>query len=558
MSDERRAWLVVREAGAGERTVPLDRLPLAVGRDAASGLVLRDRFVSGRHADVIEHDGGHAIRDLGSSNGTQLLGRPLAPRTSYPLYDGATVEIGDAHLTYRCEPADMRRGNTAPVTPGAVVGNGRAATRTLDRAQVTGEHPSPVAPSRPVPASSAVGAPSPAPVPARPGPAAPARPSWVRRGLRRVTRLSLWLMLWGLVCAVLVVGVAWLLAPSRVALLVLGSDARPDELRNGAAGRTDTLLAMVADRSPGGVVLISIPRDLWVDIPNYGGERINAAYAIGGMRAAERAAANLLGVPVDRALLIGLQGVRDVVDAAGGVDIDVPHAIHDDAFPTDDYGTMVLDIPAGRQRMDGETALRYARTRHQDNDFGRMARQQQVMVALRNGMLRPINWWRGPAVLAAVQRATQTDLGPLDLATLAFAFAGSGAEPERLALDLGLVEEFQGTNGAYLLRPTPLLKQRVAALLTPAAAAVEVLNGTQTDGLATQAADKLRGQKMRVVRLGNAARPIPETVVEVRPGYTRTGVYAATLLGLSRASVHESTTLPEDVDVRVTLGGQRG
>src|SRR5262249_9180572 len=136
--------------------------------------------------------------------------------------------------------------------------------------------------------------------------------------------------------------------------------------------------------------------------------------------------------------------------------------IHDDAYPTDDYGTIVIDIPAGRQHMDGETALRYARTRHQDNDFGRMARQQRVLVALRSKLLQPLNWWRIPGVLAAARRATETDLGVLDLTTLALAFGTASDEPARLAIDLSLTEEFQGAGGAYLLRPTPSIRQRVA------------------------------------------------------------------------------------------------
>src|SRR5437763_15019205 len=98
-------------------------------------------------------------------------------------------------------------------------------------------------------------------------------------------------------------------------------------------------------------------------------------------------------------MLIGLQGVRDIVDAVGGVDVTVAEAIHDDAYPTDDYGIITVDIAAGRQHMDGETALRYARTRHQDSDFGRIARQQQVIAAVRNAMLNPVNWPRIPAVV---------------------------------------------------------------------------------------------------------------------------------------------------------------
>lgn len=518
--------------------MPVDRLPLTLGRDRANAVVLGDRYVSGRHAEVVGYDDGHAVRDLGSSNGTALDGEPLAPGALTPLVDGATLRLGDAEVVYRAVrvgsgPAgDARRADGSPAVS--------AATRVLGWATGRVE---PVA--RPDPGREA---------PASPTGASASRPAPARRGAGRAVRAVVALGLWLAVVVGLIGGAAWLLAPPRVALLVLGSDARPDEVRHGAVGRTDTLLAVVADRAPAGLALISIPRDVWVEVPGYGGERINAAYELGGLRTAERAAANLLGVPIDRALVIGLQGVREVVDAAGGIEVDVPRAIHDDAYPTDDYGTIVLDIPAGRQRMDGETALRYARTRHQDSDFGRMARQQQVLAALRGAVLHPANWWRAPSVLMAVRRTTASDLGPLDLVTLAFA-AGGAAEPARLALDLAFVEEFQGQGGAYLLRPRPTLKARVAAFVTPLTAAVEVLNGSRTNGLAGQAAARLREQRLQVVRVGNAARPYAETVVEVRPGYGRAGRYVAGLLDLPPAAVRETPGLPDDVDARIILGG---
>jgi hypothetical protein len=211
---------------------------------------------------------------------------------------------------------------------------------------------------------------------------------------------------------------------------------------------------------------------------------------------------------------------------------------------------MVLDIPAGKQHMDGEMALRYARTRHQDSDFGRVARQQQVLAAVRASLMRPVNWWRIPGAIGAVRHATQTDLGPLDLATLALAL-GSG-EPDRLPLD-DVVEEFRGGGGAYLLRATPALRPRVAAFLSPASASVEVLNGTATAGLATQAAERLRGQGVRVVNVGNAGPTGGGTVVEVRPGFRRAGAHVAALLDVPAAAVRESPLPPAGADVRVTL-----
>jgi polyisoprenyl-teichoic acid--peptidoglycan teichoic acid transferase len=382
---------------------------------------------------------------------------------------------------------------------------------------------------------------------------APRRRVWAPAG-RVLARVMLVMVTVTAVAAV----VLWLLAPARVVVLVLGSDARPDEIRRGEAGRTDTLLAVVAERplagQGAGVGMISVPRDLWVEIPGHGSERINAAYALGGPVTAERVVGDLLGVPVDSYLLIGLQGVRDVVDAAGGVEIDVARPIHDDAYPTDDYGIVVVDIPAGRQHMDGETALRYARTRHQDNDFGRMARQQQVMSAVRSSLLRPLNWWRIPAVLGAVRQATRTDLGPLDMATLGLALGLGDDQPARLAIDLSLADEIQGAGGAYLLRPTPALRQRVAAFVTPALAAVEVLNGTTTPGLAAQTGERLRSRGLRVVSVGDAGQAQPDTTIEVWPGLSRAGRTVASALDLPGEIVRESPSLPDGVDVRVTLG----
>jgi polyisoprenyl-teichoic acid--peptidoglycan teichoic acid transferase len=246
--------------------------------------------------------------------------------------------------------------------------------------------------------------------------------------------------------------------------------------------------------------------------------------------------------------------VRDIVDAAGGVEIDVDAPIHDDAYPTDDYRTIVVDIPAGRQRMDGETALRYARTRHQDSDFGRIARQQRVLLALRNRMLQPGNWWHMPAVLDAVRRTTRTDLGPLDLVGLGVSLIGSPTEPERLAIGPPLVEPFSGTDDAYLLRPTPAVRRSVAVLLAPSEATVEVLNATPSAGLAKRAADTLRGRGLQAVRYGDAGRSQPTTTVEVRPGAGRAGRQVAASLDLPPALVSESAGLPDDLDVRVTLG----
>ncbi len=163
-------------------------------------------------------------------------------------------------------------------------------------------------------------------------------------------------------------------------VLVLGTDQRPDE-RGRDPGRTDSIM-LVSTGPSGGVAMVSIPRDLWVPIPGAGEGRINTAYRIGelnrpggGAALAQRAVGDALGVHVDRVVLVDMAAVRGIVDQLGGIDVDNPALLVDDAYPTDDYGTKRIEIPAGRQHLDGEMALAYARTRHQDSDFGRMARQ---------------------------------------------------------------------------------------------------------------------------------------------------------------------------------------
>ncbi|MDQ3809094.1 MAG: LCP family protein, partial [Chloroflexota bacterium] len=338
-------------------------------------------------------------------------------------------------------------------------------------------------------------------------------------------------------------------------VLILGSDARPDEIQRGQLGRTDTLLLLIADRATPRVAMVSLPRDLWVRIPGYGEERINAALQLGGSQAAKQTVSNVLGQRVDRYLLIGLHGVRDVVDAVGGVDITVPQAIHDDAYPTDNYGVITVDIPAGRQHMDGETALRYARTRHQDNDFGRIARQQQVIAGVRLAMLNPVNWPRLPAVAVALQQAVETDLSPFDVIAVAAAILRDPGEPDRLVIDTSLVTPVIGEGGAFLLEPKPELRSAVARFLggSASAANIEVLNGAGVPGLARTTAERLGRAGYSVVSVGDAEHPQPQTTIQARPDMRRAAEELARALGLPTTRVIDAV-LPPGTDIRVLLG----
>ncbi|MDQ4075577.1 MAG: LCP family protein [Chloroflexota bacterium] len=212
------------------------------------------------------------------------------------------------------------------------------------------------------------------------------------------------------------------LAQTRwVSILLMGTDARPDA---GDMSRTDSMMVAFIDLTTPYVVLISIPRDLWVVIPGYGQARINTAYFLGqlqseGSEVARETVSQLLGIPIAHTMTIDFGGFRRLVDAIGGLDIDVPTAIDDPFYPDDSYGTFRLVIPEGMQHMDGERALQYARTRHGGSDLERARRQQAVLEAIRAKLLTPEQLPHLPNYLLQGASEVHTTLSLPDLFYLA-------------------------------------------------------------------------------------------------------------------------------------------
>lgn len=210
--------------------------------------------------------------------------------------------------------------------------------------------------------------------------------------------------------------------PPRTNILILGLDSRPGE---GMVVRSDTIILATVDPDQPYVGMLSIPRDLWVEVPGYGANRINSAHIMGeneyeggGLDLAVQTIEQNFRVPVHRTVRLNFEAFVAIVDAAGGVTIDVPESFIDYEYPTPDYGTMVVEFEAGEQHMDGERALQYARIRHGSSDFARAARQQQVISALVRQLVAPRNWWRLPAVYLAFQQNVETDLTLIDAVLL--------------------------------------------------------------------------------------------------------------------------------------------
>lgn len=171
-------------------------------------------------------------------------------------------------------------------------------------------------------------------------------------------------------------------------ILILGVDTREVEGDQNA----DVIMIARVDFTTKEVRVVSIPRDLQVEVPGHGLSKINGAYNIGVKENPDNEVAGVammrdtiqynFGVPIHEFVLVDFEGFEEVIDAVGGITIVVPERIEDDAYPTEDFGTTTLIIEAGKQHMDGETALAYSRTRHQDSDNERRDRQMLVIRAL--------------------------------------------------------------------------------------------------------------------------------------------------------------------------------
>lgn len=242
-------------------------------------------------------------------------------------------------------------------------------------------------------------------------------------------------------------------------ILVLGVDRRAEE--SGPA-RSDSLILAGRNAASGQAALLSIPRDLWVTIPGVGEQRINAALVFGyvaddptaGPRLAVDTVTQQFGLPVDRYLLLDFQTFVRLVDALGGVEVDVPAPITDTQFPTADYGVTTIHFDAGRQILDGERALIYVRTRHADGDFGRSQRQQQVARAMAARLAQPSAWPRLPQVYDVLRSGLQTDLDTGDwpgLAQLVLDMADGRVQTATLAE--GYTTPWTTPGGAWVLLP---------------------------------------------------------------------------------------------------------
>ncbi len=257
----------------------------------------------------------------------------------------------------------------------------------------------------------------------------------------------------------------------RVNILLMGIDRRPGEP---FISRTDSIMIISIDPVGKSASILSVPRDLYVVIPGRGRDRINTAFVYGaagnnpagGAALAMQTVAYNLGVPINDYILVDFSAVIQGIDTLGGIDVNVPFTINDPTYPSMNYGYDPLFIPAGLQHFDGVMALKYARTRHVDNDFGRAQRQQQVILAARqkalslgiSGLLA-----KTPIFYRQMEQGIRTDLSLEQIMSLATTASEIPSENIRSdVLDFDYVTSYRTETGAQVL---VLSNEKAAALI---------------------------------------------------------------------------------------------
>ncbi len=272
--------------------------------------------------------------------------------------------------------------------------------------------------------------------------------------------------------------------------------------------RTDTIFLLSVDAAAEAVNVLSIPRDTWVEItPEQGFDKINAAFAYGGIEQAKKTISRFLDVKIDHYIILKVKATESMVNALGGIEVDVEKDMDYD----DNWGHLHVHLKKGTQVLNGAEAVGYARFRHdEESDWGRIRRQQQVMNALIKEMKKPSNVLRIEQIVKVIHESIETDLTipqMLDMARLYKDF-------DRSAMKTGVIKGDDGGGEGYSYI-VPYENEKIALVrrlllrdtsLPPAEVRVGVLNGTSKEGMATQLADILTKRGYKVTRIADADR----------------------------------------------------
>jgi len=375
---------------------------------------------------------------------------------------------------------------------------------------------------------------------------------------------------------------------SRVTLLVMGLDYNDWRAGEGPP-RTDTMILLTLDPISKTAGMLSVPRDLWVSIPGFDYGKINTAYQLGesyklpggGPGLAMDTVERLIGVPIQFYAQIDFNIFVLFIEEIRGVKVDVPEEIYIDIYD-DDKGK--IRIEPGVQVLPGVHALAYARARNTEGaDFDRAQRQQQVIMAIRDRLLEPGTITdiitRAPELYNEFSSGINTNLS-LDQ-VIQLGWLAQQIPTENIAR--GVISEKQvnfgkSPDGLDVLKPLPdqirLLRNEIFApsgsispfadsdadpqtLMAEEKAAISVLNGTFTPGLAGRTSEYLQSLGANVITTNDASdKPYSYTMIYDHTGNPYTIQYLVELMSISKFRVLSRFAPDSEVDVTVILGNE--
>jgi LCP family protein required for cell wall assembly len=376
---------------------------------------------------------------------------------------------------------------------------------------------------------------------------------------------------------------------SRINILIIGLDYR-DWVEGQGAPRSDTMIVLTVDPLAKTAGMISIPRDMWVNIPGFGYSRINTAYMNGegsklpggGPELARKTVEQFLGVPIQYYAQVDFYTFVEFIDLIGGIEI-----YNDEDLRLDPLGEGKDKIRltcCGIRPLNGERALAYVRFRKdKEGDVARAQRQQKVILAIRNKVLSPENF---PVLLGKAQQfyeefsaGIKTNM-PFDtairLGVLARDIPVENIKHEAIGYDMVLLEETTlGGERASVLKPlpdkirelrdqiftsggalSPLAAQSdLTAMMQADGARVRLLNGTFSGGLEQTTGSFLQAQGLQVTEAGPADGAYNNTVIVLYSPKLYTLRYLQSLFGItSSTQIWIRPDPASTVDVEVRLG----
>ena len=374
----------------------------------------------------------------------------------------------------------------------------------------------------------------------------------------------------------------------RTTILLMGIDKRQG-MEQERAFRTDTMMLITIDPVGNNLGMLSIPRDLWVNIPGFESrDRINTAnfkgdaFRIpgGGPSLAMETIAVNLGIQVDNYIRINFIAFESLINEIDGIEVDVPQAIEDPRYPDCCTGYDPLYIPKGVTHMDGSLALKYARTRATyGGDFDRAARQQQVLLAVRDKILTmkmlPKLIARAPKLYSTLSGGYDTDLTLENIVDLMGLVREIDSENIQSAVINGdyLMNEFTTSEGAQVVlldsqafrklreqmfyKPAPYIQSTIDIniLAHDEIATIEIQNGSARDGIANMTSEYLEEQGFSVVSVGNADQfDYENTIIYDYSGSYYTTRWLAEHFNVQPTHIIDIVDPNSPVDVRIIIG----